>query len=323
MNVFVTGGSGFVGRRLIRHLRRKGHNVFALARSDLAEQAILRCGGTPRLGDLMERDSLDSAMEGCTACVHAAGHVGMWGRYDDFYKTNVTGTQNVLAAARQNAMKRFVHISAAAVVLNGESVLRADETWPLQYPKDSPYISTKSLAEREVLAANSADMATMAVRPPAIWGPGDASLLPQLRKAVRRHQFVWIDDGTYPCVTAHVDNVCEAAVLALERGRGGQAYFITDGDVLPFRDFVTKLLATKGIKPGELSLPYEFAYRGAEAMELLWRGLHLPGSPPMTRTIVRLIGRPLTVRIDKAQKELGYKPVVDRERGLHELAALR
>src|SRR5438552_2062082 len=128
---FVTGGSGFVGRNLIAALRAHGDEVKALARSTAAAKAVENEGAEPVLGDLNDNDILRDAMAGCNVVFHSAAHVADWGRFEDFYVTNVTGTECLLAAARAAGVGRFVHVSTEAVLVGGPPIINADETWPL------------------------------------------------------------------------------------------------------------------------------------------------------------------------------------------------
>jgi nucleoside-diphosphate-sugar epimerase len=160
---------------------------------------------------------------------------------------------------------------------------------------------------------------TVAVRPPAIWGLGDRHFLPEIIGAVRSKQFLWVDKGLYPYETCHVRNVCEGAVLASQKGAGGQAYFLTDTEKTSFREFIAGMLATQGIGPGSLSLPSSVAWASAAFLEGLWRLFYLRGRPPISRTLLALIGTSIELSDGKARKELGYAGRVTRFAGLEEM----
>lgn len=131
---------------------------------------------------------------------------------------------------------------------------------------------------------------------------------------------MWIDQGKYAYMTTHVMNVCYGAILAAEQSPGGQAYFLSDGDVVEFRNWITALLQTAGVKPGRLSIPRGVAWQVAAFIEAIWRITRRKGIPPFTRTMVRLIGQEITFTDRKAREELGYTPIVTRDFGLAELA---
>lgn len=318
MKVFVTGGSGFVGRHMIKMLRDRGDEVIALARSDRSAEQVTQLGAKAVRGDLLDELLMIQAMQGCDVVFHIAGYLDIWGKYQAFYQTNVLGTECTLAAAQAANVPCFVQIGAAASVFDRQPLSQIDESYPLQQPKFSPYIATKSLAEQRVIAANHPGFRTSVVRPSWIWGKGDHALS-QLVSAVRTGQFVWIDQGNYPYMTTHVANVCHGAILAATDSPGGQAYFLSDGDVVNFRKWITALLETAGVKPGGLSIPRWAAWYLAELIEIVWTISRRKDAPPITRTMVRLIGQELTFSDRKAQQELGYAPIVTRDLGLAEL----
>ncbi len=319
MKVFVTGGSGFVGRHLISRLRDAGYEVRALARSPQAADQVRQQGAIAIPGDLFDVPAMTQGMQGCAMVFHVAGFLSIWGKYSDFYQTNVIGTDRTLAAAQTAGVQRFVQIGAAASVLDHTPLANLDEHVLLKQPKFSPYIATKSIAEQRVLAANQTGFMASVVRPSWIWGEGD-HVLPQLVHAVTTGQSIWIDQGNYPYMTTHVLNVCHGAILAAERSPGGQAYFLSDGDVVQFRDWVTTLLKTVDVRPGSFSIPRGLAWTMAGVVEFLWRITERQQAPPITRTMVRLIGQELTFSDRKAQLELGYQPIVSRAAGLAKLA---
>ena len=318
MKVFVTGGSGFVGRCMIKMLRDRGDEVIALARSDRSAEQVSQLGAKAVRGDLLSEQVMTQAMQGCDVVFHIAGFLDIWGNYQEFYKTNVLGTECVLEAAQIANVPCFVQIGAAASVFERQPLSQIDESYPLQQPQFSPYIATKSLAEQRVIAANRPGFTTAVVRPSWVWGKGDHALS-QLVNAVKTGQFVWIDRGNYPYMTTHVANVCHGAILAAAHSPGGQAYFLSDGDVVNFREWITALLKTAGVKPGRLSIPRWAAWYLAELIEIIWTISRRKSTPPITRTMVRLIGQELTFSDRKAREELGYSPIVTRDMGLAEL----
>ncbi len=320
MKTFVTGGSGFLGRALIAALRRQGHDVRGLARSEAAAESVRAAGAEVVRGDLDDEAALRAGMAGCDVVFHAAALAKDWGDPAEFQRVNVEGTGHVLAAAVAARVPRLVHISTEAVLIGGAPLRNADETFPRPARPLGLYPRTKALAEQAVLAANSPALETIVVRPRFIWGKGDTTLLPKIAQVVAAGQFRWIGGGRHLTSTCHVENVCEGALKAAEHGRAGEIYFLTDGPPIEFRAFLTALLATQGIDPGGKSLPRWLAASLAGLSEVAWRTLRLRGEPPVTRTAVKLIGEEVTVRDDKARRELGYTSAVSREAGL---AAMR
>jgi nucleoside-diphosphate-sugar epimerase len=316
---FVTGGSGFLGRTLIAELRARGVTVRALARSAPSEAAVRSHGADPVRGDLDDVAALGAGMSGCDVVFHAAAIVDEWGDDNHFHRVNVEGTSNVLAAARSAGVSRVVHVSTEAVLAGPTPLVRVNETTPRPSDPYGPYARTKGLAEDAILAANAPGFATIVVRPRFIWGQGDTSVLPKVVAAVRAGRFRWIEGGRYLTSATHVRNVCEGLILAAERGRGGEIYFVTDGPPMEFRAFLSALLATQGVQPGRRSLPRRLAQTLAVVVERIWTLFGLKAAPPVTRMSVKMIGEEVTLDDSKARKELGYRGGMTFEEGIREM----
>lgn len=321
MRVFVTGGSGFLGQHLLRALAEAGHAARALARSDTAAGTVAECGAEVVRGDLDDDVALRAGMKGCDAMVHAAALASEFAPPALFDAVNVAGTRAVLDAARAEGVRRLVHVSTEAVLADGGPLIRVDETHPRPRRPVGAYARTKGLAEDLVLAASTPEFVTIAVRPRFIWGPDDTTILPVLVKAARAGRFAWVDGGHYLTSTCHVTNVCHGILCALDRGRGGQAYFLTDGEPVDQRVFLTALAATEGVDLPDRSVPRWLLAALARGLEATWRLLRLRGEPPVTRSFVALSAQEITVDDALARRELGYLPPITREDGLAELAA--
>ncbi|MCB9528867.1 MAG: NAD-dependent epimerase/dehydratase family protein [Myxococcales bacterium] len=318
MRIFITGGSGFVGGHAIERLVAAGHDVFAMARSDKSAAAVEAYGATAVRCDL---DTVEAKhLEGIDAVVHAAAHVEDWGDRDTFWRINVRGTERILHAARGAGVRRFVHIGTEAALFVGDDLIDLDETRPL--PKRARYLysETKAEAEWRVLALNADGFTTLSLRPRFIWGPRDATVLPTIVQMAEAGRFAWVDGGRARTSTCHVYNLVHAIERALTEGTGGEAYFVADDGVITLRDFLTRLAATRGVTLPARSLPKWLARAAASLAEGVWRLLRLRGAPPLTRYAIDMLSAEITVQTGKARAGLGYAPVIDRERGLAELA---
>lgn len=317
---FVTGGSGFIGGKLIDRLVRDGHRVLALARSDDAARRVERLGARPVGGDLSDVDALAAGCAGAELAFHAAARAERTGSWDAFTRANVDGTRNVIAACRRATVRRLVHVSSEAALMAGQPLVDVNESVPLRPDSRAPYPATKAQAESLVRAANGNGLETVVLRPRFVWGAGDTSVLPEIVAMVRSGRFAWIGGGRHRTDMTHVDNVVEGLVLAAERGLAGEVYFVTDGEPAPFRDFVTELLATQGVPAPTRSVPLSVATALTEAGEWFWRLLGR-GTPPLDRFSLWVSSRECTIDINKARAELGYAPVRTRAEGLAELRA--
>ena len=318
---FVTGGSGFIGGHLIRRLARDGWGVRALARSERSATAVREAGAEPVSGDLEEVEAMRAGAAGCDVAFHAAAYVGEWGPREAYERGNVLGTQNALEACRSAGVRRFVHVGTEAALMAGQPLVGVDESAPLRPDSPAPYPWSKARAEQAVRDANGGEFETVVVRPRFVWGAGDTSVMPALLEAVRRGRFSWIGGGRQLTDVTHVENVVEGLVRGAERGRPGEAYFVTDGEPVVFREFITEMLATQGVEIPDKNVPPGVVRALATLLETAWRVLPLRGAPPVTRFAVWAASLECTIDISKARSELGYAPVKAREDGMAELRA--
>ena len=317
--VFVTGGSGYIGRNVLRSLADGGRSVRALARSEASAAVVAGLRAEPVSGDLSDLDALRTGMAGCEAVIHAAADTDHGAATAAQEHANLQGTRNVYAAARDVGVHRALHLSTEAVLLTGQPLRNADERTPMASPPAGGYSKTKGKAERIALEASGADLEVVVLRPRFVWGRDDTTALPQLVEAARTGKLAWIDGGHYAMSTTHIANVAHGITLALERGRPGEVYFISDGEPVEFRDFVTKLLATQGVAPPSREIPrwlvVPVVWLGDALGRITGGALH----GPMSWQEYAVLGVEVTLNIDKARRELGYAPVISREEGLAEL----
>ncbi len=318
---FVTGGSGFIGGRLTERLVADGIHVRALARSDRSAAAVEARGAEAVRGDLSDVEAITAGATGADTAYHLAAHVEQSGPWADFVRDNVTGTENVLAATKAAGVESFVHCGTEAALIAGEPLRNVDETAPLRPDSTAPYPATKARAEQAVRAADTDGFRTVVIRPRFVWGVGDTTLLPSMIEMVESGKFAWIGGGKQLTDVTHVDNVIEGLLLGARHGRGGEAYFVTDGEPVVFREFVSALLETQGVTAPKRSIPTWLAGPLAAGCEGLWRIAPLPGHPPLTRFVYWVSSQECTIDISKARRELGYRPIKERAEGLAELRA--
>jgi nucleoside-diphosphate-sugar epimerase len=316
---FVTGGSGFIGGRLIERLRTEGWDVRALARSDRAIERVSELGAEPVPGDLDDTTALRAGGEGAELTVHCAAKAEDWGDPADFERINVRGTVNVLEAARAAGVRRVVHVGTEAALMAGQPLVDVDEDAPLRPDSPSLYPRTKAKAEQAVRAANDDGLETVVIRPRFVWGRGDETLLPVLVELVESGRFRWIGGGTHLTAITHVDNTVEGLWLGATKAPAGGVYFVTDGEPVVFREFVGEMIATQGVEVPDKTIPLGMAKAVAATAERSWRLFNRSSRPPLTRFAVWASGMECTIDISRARRDLGYAPVKDRATGLEEL----
>lgn len=320
----VTGGSGFIGQRLLYALQQQQHSVCALVRSQQAATLVRKYGATPIFATLADPSSLQHAMAGCTTVFHLAALMDHTQGATALTATNVTGTKHMLTAARAAGVARFIHMSTAAIFSGGPPLINADESYPVPLKPLGLYPDTKARAEQDVLQANTSNFTTLALRPCFVWGSGDTSILPFLLDNVRQRRFTWINGGHHLMSTCHVDNVVAGLLAAAERGQGGEVYFISDDQPIEVRTFFEKILDIYNLDPGTRSVPLWFVLAICHLFELPWRILPLASpAPTHLRTVVSLLGQQSTVSDAKARRELGYQPVVSWDEGLAQMTTQR
>lgn len=319
MKVFITGASGFVGSAVARQLKKK-HTILAMSRSEKSDAALKKLGAKPVRSELGAVKAAD--LRGVDVIVHAAAFVEQWGTNEDFWKANVTGTEQLIAAAKEAKIKRFIFIGTEACLFHGQDMIDIDETYP--YPQSTPFLYslTKGEAEKRVIAANSKTFATLSVRPRLVWGTGDKTILPVLVDMIQKKKFMWMDNGAKDTDTTHILNLVHAVELGLKKGKGGEIYFVTDGERTTFRSFLGRYIATQRVTPPAKSVPGSVARALAFVVEGIWKLFRFKGEPPLTRFAAAIMSRHCTIRIDKIKKDMGYKPVISVAEGLKTMPKL-
>jgi nucleoside-diphosphate-sugar epimerase len=310
--VLVTGASGFLGGHVVRTLAARGIDVRAQGR----DASRLRFTGNVEGArcDLSDVGALVDAARDCDAIVHSAALSSPWGSRADFVAANVTGTANVIAAARTAGVRRLVHISSPAVIFDGRDQHLLDDATPIPVQLRSDYARTKLQAERLVREA-SAHLETVTLRPKAIYGDGDRSLVPRLIGAARRRGLPQIGNGANAVDVTHVDDVVQAIERALITDQGvGETFLITGGEHVPLWDMIRTLLDGLGLPAPRRRIPLGAALIAAAVMEAV--STITKREPVLTRYSVLILALTQTYDITRARTVLGYAPRVTAAEGV-------
>ena len=321
----VTGGCGFVGSAIVRRLKERGDQVIVL---DVAPQCPVE-GVDYRVIDITDKAAVVEACRGVDTIIHNASIVHTkWNKEDVVWGVNLGGTENLLEAARAQSVPRFVYISSGSVVYEGKDIENGDESLPYSSVSQAPYADSKIAAEKLVLVENgNGGVVTCALRPHVVFGPGDNRFMPTLLRHARSGKLrvqigrgVWLSDYTY--VTNLVDAVLLADEALAKDGinsiAAGQAYFITNGEPMPFWDFVHKTGARLGFPPIKYRAPKSLVYAIAAVKEGIdtLKGGTLNAEDGLTRFAIRYMCTHHYFSIEKARRELGYNPSVSVDEGI-------
>ena len=324
MRALVTGGTGFLGKAIVRRLLDRGDEVRSLSRS--ADAQLAEWGVGLRLGDVADADAVDRAVADCDVVFHVAARVGGWGPRAEYRRTNVTGTDNVIAACRRHGVPKLVYTSTPSVVHTGGDIEGGDESLPYARRFETAYPETKAEAERRVLAANGPTLATVALRPHLVWGPGDRHLIPRLLERARAGRVRLVGRRDKLIDATYIDNAADAHLLACERLApgatcAGRAYFIAQGEPRPAGELINAILAAAGLPPVTRRIPTAVAWAAGAAAEAVFRLLGRQHEPPLTRFAAQQLATAHWYDLTAARRDLGYTPAVSTDEGLARLRA--
>jgi len=322
VKALVTGGGGFLGGAIVRRLVERGWPVRTFQRSHY--QLLDELGVEQIRGDISDTEAVSGVVDGCDIVFHVAAKVDPWGAYQPFHRTNVVGTENVLAAMRSRGVPKLVYTSTPSVVHSGGDLAGVDESVPYPERFEAAYPQTKAMAEMAVLAANEDDLLTVVLRPRFIWGPEDTNLVPQLVARARAGQLRIVGDGSNLVDTVYIDNAVDAHLLAadcLEPGAScaGRPYFISNGEPWPMKKIINGILGAAGLPPEERSVPLKAALVAGAVFENIYKVFPTRGGPRMSRFVARNFATAHWFDISAARRDLGYEPRVSIDEGLARL----
>jgi nucleoside-diphosphate-sugar epimerase len=322
MHALVTGAGGFLGQYLARQLVARGDKVRALSRGNYP--FLTELGVESVQGDIQDASAVERACQGVDAVFHVAAIAGIWGKWRTYYGINVLGTRNVIAACRKNSVPRLIYTSSPSVTFAASDQCGIDESAP--YPKRwlAHYPHTKALAEQKVLAANSEELLTCALRPHLIWGPGDQHLIPRLLARARAGQLRRVGAGKNVMDAVYVENAAAAHLLAadkLDLGSPvcGKPYFITNGEPVNCWDWINEILSLAGVPRVTQSISYRAAYAAGAVLESIWTLTGRTDEPRMTRFLAAQLATSHYFNITAACRDLGYEPRIEMAEGMQRL----
>jgi len=317
MRILVTGSTSLLGRTIVDQMVERGDNVSVLQRRESGLDVL------EHLGDIADANAVSHALSNVDAVVHVAGLASALGSWEQFEATNVVGTRNVIDAALREGVSRFVHISSPSVAYSGDSLIGAEAGSADPENAKGHYATSKAIAERIALDADSPDMSVVAVRPHLIWGPGDTQLVGRIVDRARTGRLAIVGTGTALVDTTYIDNAAAAVIAALDRapGLGGRAYVVTNGQPRPVGELINRIVMAADLEPPRLKVPYRVARVGGSVAERIWERGSIDGEPPITSLLAEGLGTAHWFDQRETRRALDWEPSVSLAEGFTRLSA--
>jgi len=311
-----------MGMALIKRLIKEGHKVTSFSRREYPLHWAL--GINSIQADIRDPEAIEKACKDRDVVFHLAAKVGIWGNYDAYYSTNVTGTENVIAACKKQGVNRIIFTSSSSVVFDGSDLDGIDETYPYPENHGSHYASTKAMAERMIIEANSDTLRTISLRPHLVWGPYDAHIIPGILKRAASGRLRRIGDQEHFIDTTYIDNMIDALMLAVDAldhkpEAAGRNFFITNGEPARVWDFVNSIIQIAGHAPVQKKIPEKAAMLAAGFAERFNKIFRSNTEPFMTRFAIKELCTNHWFDIKSAREILGYNPRISYAEGFKRL----
>ncbi|MFC1529870.1 NAD-dependent epimerase/dehydratase family protein [Gemmatimonadota bacterium] len=315
MKVFLTGGSGFIGKVTGELLHREGYEVFAIARSAAAAGKVEAWGGTVVEGDITTPGEWQERLRACDAVVHAAASVGDWSKTEEYWSVNVEGTR-LVAETALGQVGKFVHVSSIAAYGGpGEY----DESAPPRHGRH-PYTTTKAVAEEVVDEAIAKGLHAVHARVGNVYGPGDPNFMPRLIEQAKTGRFPVIGDGSQPSNLIHVDDVASALVAMLKVDtEPGERFLVVDPETPSMREAVEFAIEAIGLETSIIRVPKGIGLVAAVVSELFAK---VTGRrPAITLYAVRGMGAVRIFHNEQTMERLSWRPRYTLREGIAATAA--
>lgn len=319
MRVLVTGGTGFLGKSIVSRLLKRGDDVIIYSRG-VTPSSFKNNKVKYVYGDISDKNKLLQASQGCSAIIHTAAKVGIWGSYYEYFQTNVQGTEAVLNACQQQGIKFLIFTSSPSVVFNCFDICGADESFPYSKHYVTHYAKTKALAEQMILSSAKPDLNTIILRPGLLWGPGDNKLIPRLLERVPSGRFRLIKGSKHIIDTLYIDNAAVAHLLALDhlmnqKIYSRKIYFISQDQPIEINEFFTRMISALHLPAVDKYISEVAAYRIGTVLEILHKLFFIKSEPMMTRFLAKQLSLSHWFDITAAKRDLDYRPIVSIAEG--------
>jgi nucleoside-diphosphate-sugar epimerase len=318
MKILITGATGFLGRRAVEILSQQ-HQVIAVGRNQSIGHSLNSAAVQFFACDLTQEHAVLNLPNDFDMIVHSAALSSPWGKWQDFYTSNVIATQNLIKLAQSSQQfKRFIHISTPSVYFDYSDRFNIKETDQVADPAPCFYTKSKLMAENDLLNLHQRQQFPVIIlRPRGLFGPGDTSIIPRLIKAKESGRLPIIGDGKNITDLTYVDNVVDAISCSInaEEKVHGEIFNITNGEPTKLWDFLGSVLVDIGLTPPQQKLPFPLIFGISLISELICKLLPFDREPALTRYTTGLLAKSQTLDISKARDMLKYKPKVSLAEG--------
>ncbi len=317
MRVLVTGATSMIGRMVAERLLARGDEVTVLQRSTTEMTGVQQFNGS-----VTDAGIVSQAVAGQDAVIHLAAKVDITGEWDDFVSVNVEGTSTLLAAAKTAGVSRFVYISSPSVAHGGESLIGVGAEPADPDSTSGHYATSKAMAEQLALAASTADMPVVAIRPHLVIGVGDTQLVERILDRARQGRLPLIGSGLALIDTTWVDNAADAMVAALDEcpDLGGEAFVISNGEPRTVHELIARITNAAGVEWSPRSVPRKVAIAGGSVIETVWDRTSRDDEPPMTSFGAEQLSTAHWFDQQRTREALGWTPKVSLAEGFERLS---
>lgn len=316
MKLIITGATGFVGRNLAETFQARGLEVIATGRSMQVGAELREQGITFIPAHIEDPVQVENVFSPADCVIHCAAKTADWGKYKEFYTTNVIGTRNIISACKAHHINKIMFISTPSVYFTGQDRFHIAESDPLP-KKQFDYGKTKLMAEKDLLALCTEGFQVMIFRPRALYGPYDHTIVPRILQLSREKHFPLINHGNALIDITYIGNLIAAVEngLSAPHHAWNDIYNISNGDPIQFKEMIALVLRIFKRPFNPKSVPIFIAGSIARIMECLSALPFGNKTPAMTRFSVGYMAKSMTLSIAKARRKLTYAPQIGNRQG--------